>query len=360
MDRLKKLRDRIDWLDSQIASLLNERMGAVDQVGKIKKTIQHEVLDPSREMNVLNQVESIVQHPILKANIANIYKEIMQESKTVQQFFQHSTQPFPRIGMIGLGLMGGSICKAIKTKDASIEIGALMHQHETDSLAKEGGWIDQVYSTVEELIQNSDLIILASPISTIIQLAEEIKLHSADCERLIVIDIASVKEEIVAAFEKLSCKNIEYLSTHPMAGKEKSGFTNSQATLFVNRPWMVVPHQKNSPECIESIKQLILFLGSNPVSLDAKVHDQRTALISHLPSILSKSYFDFVSAIDPESLMISGPGFQSFTRLAHGNETMRREIAKSNQQFIQDYLAQWLNFIIKGKGLNISCIDGEN
>lgn len=350
MHRLKKLRDRIDWLDTQIASLLNERMRAADQVGKIKRIIQQDVTDQSREMSVLNQVEMIIQHPILKANISNIYREIMQESRTAQQFFQHLSQPFRRIGIIGMGLMGGSICKGIKTKDSSIEIGTLMNESEDNFLAKTGGWVDQVYSTIGDLIQNSELIILASPICTIIEWAKEIKLNSVHLEKLIVIDIASVKEEMTATFEKLSRKNIEYISTHPMAGKENGGFKNSQATLFVNRPWVLVPHKENSSSGIESIKELILFLGSKPICLEAKVHDRQAALISHLPSILSKSYFDFVNSIDPESLLISGPGFQTFTRLAHDNKERRAEIAKHNQQVIHDYLDQWLEFLIKNRG----------
>lgn len=349
MDRLKKLRDRIDWLDTQIASLLNERMRAADQVGKIKRIVQQDVADPSRELNVLNQVETIIQHPILKANISNIYREIMQESRTAQQYFQYLSQPFRYIGIIGMGLMGGSICKGIKTKDSSIKISALRHEPEDDSLAKEGGWVDHVYSTIGDLIQNSELIILASPISTIIQWAEEIKLNSVHLEKLIVIDIASVKGKIVETFEKLSCKHIEYISTHPMAGKEKGGFTNSQATLFVNRPWIVVPHKENSSSGIESIKELILFLGSNPICLEPNVHDQQAALVSHLPSILSKFYFDFVNSIDPMSLMISGSGFQTFTRLAHGNQKLRGEIAAFNHQFIDHYLDQWLEYLIKNR-----------
>lgn len=347
MNKLKKLRDRIDWLDAQIASLLNERMQAADQVGKIKRIIQQDVADLSREMSVLNQVEAIIQHPTLKANISNIYREIMQESRTAQEFFRHLSQPFRRIGIIGMGLMGGSICKGMKTKDASIQIGTLMCESEDHSLAKTGGWVDQVYSTIGDLIQNSELIILATPISTIIPLAEEIKLNSVRLEKIIVIDIASVKEGIVATFEKLSCKNIEYISTHPMAGKVDKGFTNSQATLFVNRPWIVVPHKENSSSGIESIKELFLFLGAKPICLEAKVHDQQAALISHLPSVLSKSYFDFVNSIDPESLIIAGPGFQTFTRLAHDNHEMREEIAKCNHQAIHDYLDQWLKFLIK-------------
>jgi prephenate dehydrogenase/chorismate mutase len=349
MDELMKLRERIDWLDTQIASLLNERMKAADQVGKIKRINHQEVTDQSREKNILDKVETIIQHPILKTTIANIYREIMQESRIAQQFFQALSQPFRRIGIIGMGLMGGSICKGIKTKDSSVEIGTLCHASEDISLAYEGGWIDHVYPTMGELMQNSEIVILASPMSTVIPFAEEIKLHSVNLEKLIVIDIASVKGDIIDTFESLSCEKIEYITTHPMAGKETNGFLNSQPTLFVNRPWIIVPHQKNCSTLLESIQTLIRFLGAEPICLTAKVHDQQAALVSHLPTLLAKSYFDFVNSIDPDCLKISGPGFQSFTRLAHDQGERRSDMMKYNQQTIQGYLEQWLAYLIKNK-----------
>lgn len=350
MDRLKKLRDRIDWLDTQIASLLNERMRAADQVGNIKKSMPYAISDPLREKRVLNQVERMVQHPVLKANVSNIYREIMQESRCAQQFFRYLSQPFRRIGIIGMGLMGGSICKSIKTKDASVEINTLRHHSEDIHLAQAEGWVDHVYETLRDLIQNSELIILASPISTIVELAEQIKFDSFQIKKLIVIDIASVKEKIVETFEALSSESIEYVSTHPMAGKENGGFVNAQATLFVNRPWIVVPHQKNSAGALERIQELILFLGSEPLCLEAEVHDRQAALVSHLPSILSKVYLDFVRSLDPESLKIAGPGFQTFTRLAHDNSSMRAEIATYNHTVIYEYLDQLLEYLIKIRG----------
>lgn len=349
MDILKKLRDRIDWLDSQIAFLLNERMQASDEVGKFKRKNQQVVEDPAREKCILHQVETLVQHPILKADISYIYKKIIQESRIAQQLFQCLSQPFRRIGIIGVGLMGGSILKALKTKDASIEVRTLAHPCKEDSLACEEEWISQTSESISDLIQNSDLIILASPISTIIPLAEEIKQHADPIKKLIVMDIASVKGGIVEAFEKLSNEHIEFIGTHPMAGKEKSGFANSQATLFVSRPWVITPHQNNLFYEIEKIKELIRYLGAEPICLEANVHDQQAALVSHLPTILSKSYFDFVNAVDPASLSISGPGFQAFTRLAHDNQEMRTEICSHNKKAIQDFLDQWLAYIIKNR-----------
>ncbi len=335
MDKLEKLRERIDWLDAQIASLLNERMSAADQAGKIKAERHQDVTDFSREEKVLDQVERVVRHPVLKENIGHIYREIMQESKVAQHFFQHLSQPFRRIGIVGVGLMGGSLAKALKTKDPSIEIGTVSGAVDEEALA--GGWIDKVYSGMQELVQNAELIVLASPLSTIIPLAEEIKRHCQ--KKLIVIDIAGVKTAIAATFEKLSGEGLEYISTHPMAGKENGGFANSQATLFVNRPWVVVPHQGNG---IDSIIEWIKYLGGKPVFLEAAVHDHQAALVSHLPAVLSKSYFDFVSAHDKESLRIAGPGFQSFTRLARDNGEIE------NQPLIRYYLERWLDYLKAG------------
>lgn len=350
MERLKKLRDRIDWLDTQIASLLNERMCAADEIGRIKRNHHEEVADQSREAHVLDQVENLVQHPILKENIANIYSEILYESRTAQRFLQSPSQPFRRIGVIGVGLMGGSLCKGIKTKDRAIQINALQHTSADAALAREGGWIDNIYSTMAELMQNCDLIIIASPLSTVIPIAEEIHLHSHTVNKLIVMDISSVKREVGQAFEKLSSSSIEYISTHPMAGKDKPGFANSQATLFVDRPWIIVPHKKNTAAGMDNIQSLIRFLGGDPMCLEAADHDRQAALISHLPALLSKSYLDFVNTTCADSLMISGPGFQSFTRLAHDNEALRKEIAAHNQANIQAYLHQWVQALTNHRG----------
>lgn len=344
MDSLKKFRDRIDMLDEQIASLLNERMRAADQIGKLKRKAEQGVADRSREEDVIHHVEMVAQHPVLKADIGNIYNEIMKESRISQLFSRNLSMPFRRVGIIGLGLIGGSICKGIKTKDRSIHIAALFHAEDKKD---QEDWIDHTYSTVAELVQNVDLLILASPISTILPYADAIAASQARDENLVIIDVASVKGEIVNHFEKLTTEKIDFIGTHPMSGKVTLGFSNSQATLFVDRPWVITAHDKNTASNIEKIVQLIQFLGADPVCLDAKTHDRQAALISHLPFIISKSYLNFVNSTDPESLKIAGPGFQSFTRIAHANSTMHQDILKENSALINGFLEEWMKFLHK-------------
>lgn len=327
MNTLDHLRDKLNQLDEKIAILLDDRMEICDQIGKIKKSSHIALTDIWREEEVLQNIAMAAKHPILKETIASIYRTIIETSKITQRFMQTPSVPFQRIGIIGRGLMGGSICKAVKLKKPSVEIRTITQPDEP----------------LTDLVLHSELIILASPISTIIPFAKEIQAAAPKNKNLLVIDIASVKAEIVSAFEELSNGRLEYLGTHPMAGKEKQGFKHSQGTLFTGHPWVITPHPKNTVEAIGQAEELIRFLGAEPVLLNALVHDQQAALVSHLPSLLARDFFEFVQQVDSESVKIAGPGFRSFTRLAHDNPQMRLEFKNYNKKATQKYLRQWLD-----------------
>lgn len=351
MDPLKTWRDQLDQLDTQIALLLNQRMHVVDQIGRIKNEQMLHLTDKNRENEVLHHVEDVVEHPVLKEHMGMIYKAILEASRNDQQFSQLQMTPFRRIGIIGLGLMGGSICKALKMKDPIIEIDTLRHLSEDDLLASQAGVIHKVHESLTQLMQSVELIILATPISTVIPFAREIRRQHTMNKKLLVMDIGSVKGEITHTFEQLTDDNLEFVATHPMAGKEKSGFKNSQGILFVHSPWIVVPHKRNQQKTIDDVMTFVRYLGAEPLCLDATIHDSQAALVSHLPAILSRAFVDFVNNIDPESIMIAGPGFKGFTRLAQDNREMQAEIAYYNRQSIRRLMEKWmeyLDFVCKG------------
>jgi prephenate dehydrogenase/chorismate mutase len=346
MQDIQALREKLYQLDSQIATLLDERMYIVDKIGHLKRSKKLAILDKSRESQVIQHMQTSVHHPVLKEKIVEICNVIMKESKIDQKFYYATYFPFHRVGCIGVGLLGGSFCKALKTKDPSIEITALANGSLDNKLALEGGWIDQECPSIADLVLSSELILLATPISTILPLAEEIFHASSSLpDKLIIVDIASTKEEIVTAFQKLTVGNAEFIGTHPMAGKLTNGFSNSEATLFVNAPWIIVPHKKNTSPTIKSVESLINYVGANPVQMQIQEHDLQAALISHLPCLLSRKYLEFVQQIKSESLQIAGPGFHSFTRLAHENPELRAEIEKSNGEHIKTFLNLWVEFL---------------
>ncbi len=352
-DRLKQLRDRIDWLDGQIASLLNERMKIADEVGNIKRACQQAVLDSNREQKVLDGVEAAVQHPVLKEHIGGLYREIIKEARVTQHFHRYGSQPFRSIGIIGLGLMGGSLCKSIRSKDPSVTLHGLAYGSDA-LLALEGKWIDCLHDNLESLVTSCELLVLACPLSKTIEIAKAIKHCTPANQKRLVIDISSVKGFIVDAFSKLNCEGFEFVGTHPMAGREKNGFVNSQATLFVNRPWIITPHAHQTPDALSKVEQLILFLGGEPIHLTATCHDEQVALVSHLPALLATAFFDFVKVVAPDSVKVAGPGFEGFTRLAHSNPQLREDILDKNNQAIAHHLEQFIHYLEGRSWLNTS------
>jgi prephenate dehydrogenase/chorismate mutase len=348
MENLKLLRQRLDEIDFQIVKLLNKRMELADEIAEWKTQHQTPITDLEREMEVMTHVHEEVKNPVLNDFIDNIYKQIIDCAKASQSLRKRHTLPFFDIGIIGLGLIGGSIAKSIKAKQPSIRLYALDFPDAHEAI--QSRLIDKTFSTLCELADHCDLIVLATPISTIIPIAQQISEASNQLKRpLLVIDIASVKGKIVDCFETLTSSFVEYLSTHPMAGSEKSGFKNSVSSLFVNAPWVIVPHKKNHEHRIDQTRSFIEFLGAAPCLLNAQIHDKRAALISHLPGQISQNIFNFVKQIDPESLEMAGPGFKSMTRLAHSNPLLRSEIASANAANIKYYLNEWLKYIQKGE-----------
>lgn len=236
---------------------------------------------------------------------------------------------FQKVGIIGLGLIGGSIAKKLHEKGYSIY--TVKSKSADVQKAKS---IVTVLPNPDALAKECDLLIIASPLSTIIPIAKKIKTDHP----LLVIDVGSVKGAIVKEFEKLTKGPIEFLSTHPMAGTEKTGFDASTPDLFHDAPWIITPHKKNRAK----IESFIRELGAKPIKMSAREHDEKAALISHLPIILSKALWDFVQKKDPKSIQIAGPSFKSMTRPAHGSDTLYEDILKFNKTEIKKLMKRFL------------------
>jgi prephenate dehydrogenase len=225
---------------------------------------------------------------------------------------------FHKIGIIGLGLMGGSILKGLEGKKEVITDNDLLER------------LDEI-----------DILILAVPISAILEIGEKIaKLPLT--RSLIVFDIGSVKEQIASRFEEWSNGKVEFVATHPMAGKEQSGFAFSDAHLFQEVPWIITPHKKNTEAALLAVEEIIQLLGAAVQRMDAKTHDKRAALVSHLSYIISKSFFELVIQEDPKSLEMAGPGFQSMTRLSRDNPILHAEIGIYNKRNISAALKKFI------------------
>lgn len=355
--QLELLRNKLNTIDNEIINLLENRLRVAEDIAEIKNKLNLPTTDPVREKEIIERLKKLSQNIILKETISHLYENIFALSKTVRNLKKHNQLEFSKIGIIGWGLIGGSIAKALKNKNPKLQIYTLKRKSINNTKAQNDNLIDLEFETLEKLVQESDLIILASSIDSIIPLAAEIKKNThTRKDKLLVIDVASVKEKIADNFEKLTDENVEFIATHPMSGSEKNGYDAARSTLFINQPWIITSHRKNHIEDIDKITDLIKYLGGNVRIIDPKVHDELVARISHLVFMISTYLFAY-SQSNSKTMELAGTGFETTTRLASGSPLMHSQILSENYDNIEKELQNFIEFMQKNKINKTNCLD---
>lgn len=229
---------------------------------------------------------------------------------------------FNKAVIIGTGLIGGSLGLALKKQRLAGQVIGLSRHRKNARLAKKLGAIDSIGESLE-VVTDADLVILATPIDTIIDFAAIIaKKLKKDC---MVIDVGSSKERIVF---KLSALIPNFLGCHPLAGSEKKGIINLQDNIFEGSICIITPTVKTNQRTLNKVKLLWKKLGANIVVLSAKKHDQVLAFTSHLPHALA---FSLISAIPDRCLGLSSSGLRDTTRISSSDANLWSEIFLSNR-----------------------------
>jgi len=232
---------------------------------------------------------------------------------------------FNKVVIIGTGLIGGSLGLAFRKQHLAGCVIGLSRQQKNVRLAKKFGAIDNVGASIE-VVADADLVILATPVDTIIDLAEKIaKKIKPDC---IVIDVGSSKARIVS---KLSALIPNFLGCHPLAGSEKKGIVNLKDSIFKGALCIITPTARTNPQILNKIKLLWKKLGANIVILSAEKHDFVLAFTSHLPHALA---FSLISAIPHQYLALSSSGLRDTTRISSSDARLWSEIFLSNRRNI--------------------------
>ena len=202
----------------------------------------------------------------------------------------HTTISLKKIGFIGLGLIGGSIAKAIRLYYPDCELIAFDKNKETLALAIAEGTIHTSCSSIDDNFKHCDYIFLCAPISyNAAYLSQLEKYMDRNC---ILTDVGSVKTPIHREVIALGMEEY-FIGGHPMAGSEKSGFVNSKAHLIENAYYILTPSAKVSEEKVQAYCALVESLKALPILSDYKTHDQITGTISHLPHIIASCLVDF-------------------------------------------------------------------
>lgn len=254
-----------------------------------------------------------------------------------------------KIGFVGLGLIGGSIIRALKAKHPDYRITAFSRSQAPLLQAKEEGMLDEITTTIDETFGSFDYIFLCTPVEYIAMYLEKIKPFISDT--CVVTDVGSVKGYIHKAVEDLDME-ANFIGGHPMAGSEKTGYANSSALLLENAFYAVTPTIKSNPEKVDEFVELVRDMGAVPVVLDYRKHDFSVAGISHIPHIIASSLVNLVQDNDSEDQimkMMAAGGFKDITRIASSSPEMWEQICATNPEAIVDLLQKYIDSLTSFK-----------
>jgi prephenate dehydrogenase len=234
---------------------------------------------------------------------------------------------FPRVGIVGTGLLGASIALASKANGARV-IG-LDSNPGNLSKARELGALDQTATELKDL-KECDLVVIATPPKTVTALALQTAEH---CPQAVLTDVASVKGPLV---DPLPAER--FVPGHPMAGGEVAGPARARADLFQGATWALCPGQSR-PEDVDQVESWVRQLGANPLRLSAAEHDRHAAWVSHLPHVLASALLrEFPRYQHPQ---MAGPSWRDLTRVGAADPDLWGQILTANRE---ETLAAIANF----------------
>jgi len=246
------------------------------------------------------------------------------------------------VSIIGVGLIGGSLGKAIKNSKLKIKkvIGIGRHIEKLET-AKEIGVIDEYTTDFIEGVKNADIVVVATPVNTIVPIVKKIlPFIKPDC---VVTDVGSVKKQIVKEI-----KYPNFVGAHPLAGSEKVGVQYSSSEMFKNATVAITPSENTSQYAIKKVSELWKSIGAKILMISPDQHDKLVAITSHLPHILSSAFVNIVWQENTKNKNISkllAGSFRDFTRISDSDPYNWSEICYYNQNEIKKKLENYIRIL---------------
>ena len=249
-------------------------------------------------------------------------------------------------GIIGLGIMGGSIARSIREnilneKSSSGKIYAFDINQDSLDLAKKENIIDQGFSKddVKNMLQLCDVVFICLyPKKTI----EFLKANKENFKTgSVITDISGVKS-IYDNMEEVFPTNADFVLGHPMAGGEKEGFANSNGNYFINHNYIIIPQERNKPESIKLMENLVTAMKFSRITkTDCKTHDEKIGFTSQLCHVVASAMVE--SAEDPSITSFGGGSFEDLTRIAMINAPLWTELFLSNKVALLKHIKTFIS-----------------
>ena len=268
----------------------------------------------------------------------------MQNSQDLQNLKQQT------VLIIGLGLIGGSLAKALKHHQACHRVLAYGRQEQPLKVALTEQVIDGYALELHEVLGSADIIVIATPLGSYSSIFAMMHEYSTLMNQAIVTDVGSVKSSVIHAllseYKELLPR---FVPGHPIAGSEQSGFQSADPHLFLDRSVVLTPSKQTNRDAEYLIRALWSSIGANVIQMSAEMHDRRLALTSHLPHLLAAA---LVNGLDPsctnEYAHLMAGGFRDATRIAAGDPALWRDILFENRSEVsaeltklQQQIQQW-------------------
>ena len=241
---------------------------------------------------------------------------------------------FKKVCIIGCGLIGSSIARAIKKNNLSTKIVSSNRSDTTNKKVIKLNIVNESSSDTKKMVEESDLIIIATPLSSYKSLIFKIK--NSLKNGAILTDVGSVKEKAISLIEKNIPKNVSWISSHPIAGTEESGPEAGFSELFKDRWCIITPSSQAKKRDIKLLRNFWKKIGSRVDIMDAKQHDYILSITSHIPHLIAYNIVNMTLDINKkkkqEIVKYSAGGLRDFTRIAASNPIMWRDIFIQNRK----------------------------
>ena len=252
---------------------------------------------------------------------------------------------FKKVCIIGCGLIGSSIARAIRKHNLSSKIVSSNRSDSVNKKVIELKIVDDSNSDTKKMVEDSDLIIIATPLSSYENVI--LKIKNSLKEGSILTDVGSVKENIISLIENNVPKNVSWISSHPIAGTEQSGPESGFSELFENRWCILTPSKKVNDKDIELLETFWKKIGSKVDTMDAEQHDYILSITSHIPHLIAYNIVNTTlkaqNKKESDVVKYSAGGLRDFTRIAASNPIMWRDVfiqnKKNTSSMIDNFIA---------------------
>ncbi|MBX3143802.1 MAG: prephenate dehydrogenase [Trueperaceae bacterium] len=244
-------------------------------------------------------------------------------------------RPIATVALAGVGLIGGSIGLGIRRHGVARRIVGFDVDPVTLEAAHGMGVVDETWLSPGPWLGEVDLLVLAAPSGSLVQLAEKLLPHLKD--GAVVTDVGSVKGPVVDGVRELLARpempRISFVGGHPMAGSERGGVLAANAGLMENAVWVLTPEPGTDTGALDLVRDFVTRLGARPIEISPEQHDGLAATVSHLPYLAAVALTGMVDEGEDRDLkmLLAAGGFRDLTRVASGDPRMSRDMVFTNR-----------------------------